>query len=171
MTTKNDMFNRNLGYTRHLNDPLVQPQGQSTNVNFGGGNGTTSIGPSPGYLTMCLISRDKLEPNKAPAVIPAPKQTLDQMVAQAQAIVRVTIEAQYEWDKLQIKRGFKEARVKLVRVPSYLSYLTSLWSNVNGLPGIPPNGGFLFTNEGENFLTKNYAWDKLARIHEKHHGL
>ena len=149
------MFNRNLGYTRHLNEPSVKPtptpmQGQSINVNFGGGNGTTSIGPSPGYLTMGLISRDNLEPNKAPAVIPAPKQTLDQMVAHAQAIVRVTIEAQYEWDKLQIARGFEEARVKLVRVPSYLSYLTSLWSNVNGLPGIPPNGGFLFTNEGEN---------------------
>jgi hypothetical protein len=97
------------GKTVYLTDNIT-----GSDVGFIGPNGSSNS-----TLTLGLVSRDKIEPLVPPKVIPEPPLTLDQQVARAQSIVRVIIEAQYEWDKIQIAKGFAEARNKLLRIPLY----------------------------------------------------
>lgn len=96
---------------------------KTTSYSFDGISSLNITGSS-GIVTMGLISRDKLEPIEPPRFVPEPKLTIDQQVARAQSIVRVIVEAQAGWDKIQIAKGFQEARLLLLyKIPFSLDIL------------------------------------------------
>lgn len=108
---------------------------KSTSYSFEGISSGLNITGSSGTVTMGLISRDKLEPIAPPRFVPEPKLTLDQQVARAQSIVRVTIEAQASWDKKQIALSFRKLQHELAKtqLDALLSYMIRQKAEVLGI--------------------------------------